>query len=161
MPQEDDRLKGHKYPFNACEILCSENGFIIEKIMEMIRIHEDSDSDSDDSDSEKKKKKIKKRRMEDSENELEDQTQTIEKSLENLTIEPEHESEKKENSLDINESEEVKKPYNTRNKVYEQIQINDEEHDHSLSLSTEIKKQIKKEENVIIYNSRKNILVKI
>ena len=44
---------------------------------------------------------------------------------------------------------------------YEQVQINEEEHDHSLSLSTEIKKQIKKGENVKVNKSRKNLFVRI
>ena len=26
MPEKDEFLTGHKYPFNACELLCCENG---------------------------------------------------------------------------------------------------------------------------------------
>lgn len=56
MPAEDDPKKGHKYPFNACEILCSENAFIIDKIMENTKLANESD-DSDDSNFFKVKRK--------------------------------------------------------------------------------------------------------
>lgn len=48
MPIEDDLKIGHKYPFNACEILCSENEFIVDKIFENTKLVRESD-DSDDS----------------------------------------------------------------------------------------------------------------
>ncbi|MCQ2819791.1 MAG: hypothetical protein MJ252_21205 [archaeon] len=34
MPKEDTQLEGHKYPFNACEILCSDNGLNLSKLLE-------------------------------------------------------------------------------------------------------------------------------
>ena len=43
MPKSDDRNIGHKYPFNATEILCCDNNTIMEKIMNEIRMGEDSD----------------------------------------------------------------------------------------------------------------------
>lgn len=48
MPNEDDLKIGHKYPFNACEILCSDNSFILEKIIENTKLANEDD-DSDDS----------------------------------------------------------------------------------------------------------------
>ena len=35
MPEEDNQEKGHKFPFNACEILCSINGINIEKLTDL------------------------------------------------------------------------------------------------------------------------------
>jgi hypothetical protein len=48
MPLEDDYRKGHKFPFNACEIICSENGFILEKLLEPTHVENEEDSDSSD-----------------------------------------------------------------------------------------------------------------
>jgi hypothetical protein len=36
MPESDDHNVGYKFPFNACEILQSENGFILDKIFESV-----------------------------------------------------------------------------------------------------------------------------
>ncbi len=36
MPESDELNEGHKFPFNACEILQSENNFILDKIFESI-----------------------------------------------------------------------------------------------------------------------------
>jgi hypothetical protein len=48
MPQEDTHLEGHKFPYNACELLCSENNFIIDKLADVLRIEEeDSNANSD------------------------------------------------------------------------------------------------------------------
>ena len=35
MPEKDEFLRGHKYPFNSCEILCSDNGLNISKLLGM------------------------------------------------------------------------------------------------------------------------------
>ena len=48
MPIDDDLKIGHKYPFNACEILCSENSFIIDEILDNTKLANEDD-DSDDS----------------------------------------------------------------------------------------------------------------
>ena len=37
MPASDDQKIGHKYPFNATELLCCDNNGIIEKFMNEIR----------------------------------------------------------------------------------------------------------------------------
>ena len=33
MPEKDEFLEGHKYPFNSCEILCSDNGLNLSKLL--------------------------------------------------------------------------------------------------------------------------------
>lgn len=48
IPSEDDLKTGHKYPFNACEILCSDNSFILDKVIDSTKLA-DEDDDSDDS----------------------------------------------------------------------------------------------------------------
>ena len=35
MPEKDEFLIGHKFPFNSCEILCSDNGLNISKLIKM------------------------------------------------------------------------------------------------------------------------------
>ena len=50
MPKENNQQLGHKFPFNACEILCSLNGFNINRIMDLTKEKKD-----------KEKKEIKKR----------------------------------------------------------------------------------------------------
>jgi hypothetical protein len=47
MPEEDTILEGHKYPFNACELLTSENNFIADKLADVIRLDGDDSSGSD------------------------------------------------------------------------------------------------------------------
>ena len=34
-PEKDEFLLGYKYPFNSCEILCSDNGLNISKLIKM------------------------------------------------------------------------------------------------------------------------------
>ena len=63
MPLEDTQEKGHKYPFNACEILCSMNGLNIEKLSEVTKTDnkeksEDNNSDSSINNNQDKEEKI-------------------------------------------------------------------------------------------------------
>lgn len=44
MPTEDSEKVGHAFPFNACEILCTENGLNIEKLMDL----QEEENESDD-----------------------------------------------------------------------------------------------------------------
>jgi hypothetical protein len=46
MPHEDSLSVGYKFPFNACEILCSENNFIVDKLTDVVRIDEGRNSSS-------------------------------------------------------------------------------------------------------------------
>ena len=57
MPKSDDRNIGHKYPFNATEILCCDNNTIMEKIMNEIRMGEDSDEEEDEKEEGEKENK--------------------------------------------------------------------------------------------------------
>jgi hypothetical protein len=42
MPQEDKQAEGHKYPFNACEILCSESGLNLLRLLETKEVKEEA-----------------------------------------------------------------------------------------------------------------------
>lgn len=46
-PREDEHKKGHKFPFNACEVLCSDNPAIVSKMFDEHKV-EDDDYDYDD-----------------------------------------------------------------------------------------------------------------
>ena len=74
MPESDDQKVGHKYPFNAAELLSCDNSGIIERFMNEIRLGEDSDEDEkeekeEDDKGEKDKEEEKKEENEESENE--------------------------------------------------------------------------------------------
>ena len=57
MPKSDDKNIGHKYPFNATEILCCDNNAIMEKIMNEIRMGDDSDEEEDEKEEGEKENK--------------------------------------------------------------------------------------------------------
>ena len=44
MPKEDNQQIGHKFPFNACEILCSFNGFNVNRIMDLSKEKKDNEN---------------------------------------------------------------------------------------------------------------------
>lgn len=46
-PSEDDHKRGHKFPFNACEILCSDNPVIVSKLFDEHKIEDDYEEDDD------------------------------------------------------------------------------------------------------------------
>ena len=48
MPKSDEKNVGYKYPFNATEILCCDNNAVMEKIMNEIRMGEDSDDEEEE-----------------------------------------------------------------------------------------------------------------
>ena len=50
MPRSDDKKIGYKYPFNATELLCSDNIGIMERFMNEFRLGGDSDDDEDEKD---------------------------------------------------------------------------------------------------------------
>ena len=56
MPIIDDQKKGHKFPFNATEILCCDNNDILERFFNEIKISEDDDSDDEENEEEEDKK---------------------------------------------------------------------------------------------------------
>ena len=57
MPKSDDKNVGYKYPFNATEILCCDNNAVMERIMNEMRMGEDSDDEEDEKDEAEKENK--------------------------------------------------------------------------------------------------------
>ena len=56
MPKEDNQQIGHKFPFNACEILCSSNGLNINKLMTLkkeVKVEENKDNEEKNENKEK------------------------------------------------------------------------------------------------------------
>jgi hypothetical protein len=84
MPSEDTP-EGHKYPFNACEILCSDNDFIIDSIIQVFKIDQDGN--------------LIKKPEEPSEEELNETLYKVSQRLENIQIKNEGESD----TIDITE----------------------------------------------------------
>jgi len=81
MPESDDLKFGHKYPFNACEILCSESSFIMDRLFEMVKI-EDDNTDSEHDTSERKESKASDRYRDDhSDDSSENSVEKVEKNL--------------------------------------------------------------------------------
>ena len=57
MPKSDEKNIGYKYPFNATEILCCDNNAVMERIMNEMRMGEDSDDEEDEKDEAEKENK--------------------------------------------------------------------------------------------------------
>ena len=57
MPKSDEKNIGYKYPFNATEILCCDNNAVMERIMNEMRMGEDSDDEEDEKDEAEKDNK--------------------------------------------------------------------------------------------------------
>ena len=128
MPSEDTPTIGHKYPFNACEILCSANGLNINKLMSLkkeVKVEENKDNEEknenkendenlndvdnlndDIKDFEEKKEDIEEKKEE---NEVEKKEENVEDKKENVEDKKENEEEKKENVEEKNENAEEKK----------------------------------------------------
>lgn len=55
-PLEDDQKKGHKFPFFACEILCSDNPNLLKNIFDENKNNEEEEYEDDDNKENEKKK---------------------------------------------------------------------------------------------------------
>ena len=54
LPQSDDKKIGHKFPFNATELLCCDNCVITDRILNEIEVVEDSEEEEEDVENEDK-----------------------------------------------------------------------------------------------------------
>ena len=136
MPSEDTPTIGHKYPFNACEILCSANGLNINKLMSLkkeVKVEENKDNEEknenkendenlndvdnlndDIKDFEEKKEDVEEKKDENAEEKNENaeekkEENEVEKKEENVEDKKENEEEKKENEEEKKENVEEKK----------------------------------------------------
>jgi len=99
MPIIDDQKKGHKFPFNATEILCCDNNDILERFFNEIKISEDDDSDDEENEEDEEKKDDEKKEEEkkkEEENKEEEKKEKEEKKEEEKKEEEKKEEEKKE-----------------------------------------------------------------
>ena len=156
MPSEDTPTIGHKYPFNACEILCSANGLNINKLMTLkkeVKVEENKDNEEknenkendenlndvdnlndDIKDFEEKKEDIEEKKEENAE----------EKKEENAEEKKENEEEKKEENIEEKKENVEEKNENAEEKKEEIVEEKKEETEEEKKEETE---EEKKEEN--------------
>ena len=168
MPSEDTPTIGHKYPFNACEILCSANGLNINKLMSLkkeVKVEENKDNEEknenkendenlndidnlndDIKDFEEKKEDVEEKKDENAEEKNEN---AEEKKEENEEDKKENEEDKKENEEEKKENVEEKKEENVEEKKVkgEEKNENAEEKKETEEEKKEENEKAKKEEN--------------
>ena len=102
MPKSDEKNIGYKYPFNATEILCCDNNAVMERIMNEMRMGEDSDDEEDEK--EEAEKENKDEENSDDEKKKEENEEFVEvKEDEKKEQEPQEQTEKEENKENQNE----------------------------------------------------------
>ena len=140
MPSEDEFKKGHKYPFNATEILCSSNKDILDRFLNEIKISEDDDSESEEDDDDKDEEENKENK-----NNTISMIETIQNKIEE--IQKEQKEEKKEELK--NEEELKKEEVNKEEEKKEQLKKEEEENKEELKNEEELKKEeeVNKEES--------------
>ena len=129
MPSEDEFKKGHKYPFNATEILCSNNKDILDRFLNEIKISEDDDSESEEDDDDKEEEEKNK----ENKNNTISMIETIQNKIEEIQKEP-----KEEKKEEVNKEEEK----------IEELKKEEEEKKEELKNKEELKKEeeVNKEE---------------
>ena len=176
MPSEDTPTIGHKYPFNACEILCSANGLNINKLMSLkkeVKVEENKDNEEknenkendenlndvdnlndDIKDFEEKKEDVEEKKDENAEEKNENaeekkEENEVEKKEENEEDKKENEEDKKENEEEKKENVEEKKEENVEEKKVkgEEKNENAEEKKETEEEKKEENEKEKKEEN--------------
>ncbi len=149
MPSEDSPTIGHKYPFNACEILCSANGLNINKLMTLkkeVKVEENKDNEEKNDEN-----------LNDVDNLNEDIKDFEEKKEDVEEKKEENAEEKNENAEEKNENAEEKKEENVEEKKEENVEEKKENEEVKKENEEEKKENVeeknenaeeKKEENV-------------
>lgn len=114
MPTFDVDKEGHKFPFNACELLISDNGLVTERFFEETEVEVDSDEEKEEDESkdgEKQKEDNEEEKKEDDKKEdvKERETKEEEKKDEEKKEDDKQETkveEKKEEETNLNEKKE-------------------------------------------------------
>ena len=139
MPSEDSPTIGHKYPFNACEILCSPNGLNMNKLLNL-----KDESKNDDLEKSSSKKDDEDVKVEENENE-------DDKKEEQIKDEVSKEDEKKEEekteieTKDVEKKEEEKKEEVTKEEEKKEDDKKEEEKKEVEKTEEEKKEEEKKE----------------
>ena len=114
MPEKDEFIPGYKYPFNSCEILCSDNGFNISKLLRLPlkKILQQNDAQKNDG-TKKDIEEIKNTQEENINNELDNKDNKKEdkpeKPIDNKDINNEKVSDVKDNENNNNNSNIISK----------------------------------------------------
>ena len=165
MPSEDSPNIGHKYPFNACEILCSPNGLNMNKLLnlkdesknenlkkddEEVKIEENEDDKKEDEkvDDEKKNEEEKKEETneeEKKEEEKKEETNEEEKKEEETKEEEKKEEEKKEEETKDEEKKEETKDEEKKEEEKKEEEKKEEEKKEEEKKEIETKEEEKKE----------------
>ena len=153
MPSEDTPTIGHKYPFNACEILCSSNGLNINKLMTLkkeVKVEENKDNE------EKNENKENDENLNDVDN-LNDDIKDFEEKKEDIEEKKEENAEEKkeENAEEKKENEEEKKEENVEEKKKENEEEKKEENIEEKKENVEEKNENAEEKKEEIVEEKK------
>ena len=127
MPSEDEFKKGHKYPFNATEILCSSNKDILDRFLNEIKISEDDDSESEEDDDDKDEEENKENK-----NNTISMIETIQNKIEEIQKEPKEEKiEELKKDEEEKKEEEKKEELKNEEELKKEEEVNKEESEDS------------------------------
>ena len=62
MPASDDQKIGHKFPFNATELLCCDNTIIVDRIMNELQMGDESEEEEKEDKEDRRRKRRRKRK---------------------------------------------------------------------------------------------------
>ncbi len=151
MPSEDSPNIGHKYPFNACEILCSPNGLNMNKLLNLKDESKNEDLDKKDDD------EVKVEENENEDEKKEEQTQDEEKKEENKENEEKKEEETKKEDKKEDETKEGEKKEEEKKNEETKEEEKKEEETKEEETKEEEKKEIEKKEEETKEEEKKEI----
>ena len=105
MPKADDQKTGHKFPFNATEILCCDNASVVARIMNEIRMVDDNTDEEEDEKEEGEKENNEDYNAEDDKKKEENEEFFEVKEDENKEQEPKEIQDKEEKNETENEKQ--------------------------------------------------------
>ena len=105
MPKADDQKTGHKFPFNATEILCCDNASVVARIMNEIRMGDDNTDEEEDEKEEGEKENNEDYNTEDDKKKEENEEFFEVKEDENKEQEPKEIQDKEEKNETENEKQ--------------------------------------------------------
>ena len=161
MPTFDVDKEGHKFPFNACEMLISDNGLVTERFFEETEVEVDSDEEKEEDESkeeekqsegkneekkeEEKKEEVKEEeKKEETKEENTEQKEKVTKKDETNVETPKEEAKPEENSK--KEEETPTEAHNEQTKETNDNTKNEEEHKESTEVPSS--EEEKKEEPI-------------
>ena len=148
MPKEDDKKKARKFPYNACELICSGNKEILKLFFQFhdIVIEDDSEDESEESEESEKSKEEDSKEENKEESDKESKSEDDKEKKEEKEDDKEEEKEEKKDDKE-GEKEEEKKEENEVKK--EETQIEQQQQETQIvteETETNANNEIKKEE---------------